>query len=151
MTACQRSFDPALLPAKPVQRAISLPGGDRAEIKHRTHRMTGRRWIEGAGGRQLGRRLEQARDDQRQRQIASPLRPLPRQQAIEPHAAGGFQCCYNMAMRQRLLDRDPLAGRHQLVAAQYRAQQIDALGRPIGQVLQSAGLDPATLAIALPQ
>jgi hypothetical protein len=26
-------------------------------------------------------------------------------------------------VRQRLLDRHPLGGRHQLVAAQYRAQQ----------------------------
>src|SRR5215831_5321531 len=49
------------------------------------------------------------------------------------------------------IDRDPLAGRHQLVAAQDRAQQSDALGRPVGQVLQGAGLDLAVLAIALAQ
>jgi hypothetical protein len=151
VTARQGGFDPALLPPEPVERAVNLFGRDPAETEHGTQRVACRRRIEGAGGGQLGGRFEQAGDDQGQRHITTTLRPVPRQQAIEPDAAGGFQCCHNMAMRQRLLDRHPLTGRDQLVAAQHRAQQRDALGRPVGQVLQSAGLDPAVLAIALTQ
>ena len=79
VAAGQPGFDKRLLAAQPVERGIDLLGGDAAEPQHLAQRMAGGGGIEHPRGRQLGRRLEQARDDQGQRQIAAALRRAARQ------------------------------------------------------------------------
>jgi hypothetical protein len=76
MAAGQRSFDEGLLAAEPIERGIDLLGGDTAEPQNLTQRMAGGGRVQHPRGRQLGRRLEQARDDQGQRQIAPRVKPV---------------------------------------------------------------------------
>jgi len=54
--------------------------------------------------RQLGRRLEQSRDDQGQRQIAAALRRPQRQHRVERDAARGAERGEHVAVRQRAHD-----------------------------------------------
>src|SRR5439155_1427295 len=83
VAAGQLGFDERLLAAQPVERAIDLLGGDLAEPEHLAQRMASSGGVQHPSGRQLGRWLEQARDDQRQRQIAPALRRPARQQRVE--------------------------------------------------------------------
>ena len=80
--------------------------------------------------RQLGRRLEQAGDDQGQRQIAAALRRPARQHGIERDAARGAQRGEHVPVRQRADDFHRLSGGQQFVAAQDGAELLDALGGP---------------------
>src|ERR1700720_3589609 len=89
MAADQRGFDERLLAAQPVERAIDLLGDDGAQPQHLAQRMAGGGGVQHSRGRQLGRRLEQACDDQGERQIAPALRRPTRQHGVERDAAGG--------------------------------------------------------------
>ena len=113
--------------------------------------MAGGGGIQHPRGRQLGRRLEQAGDDQGQRQIAPALRRPPRQHGVERDAARGAERGEHVAMRQRADDFHRLSGGQQLVAAQHGAELLDALGRPAGQVGEGSVFGLAGLAVALPQ
>src|SRR5271154_1490728 len=64
VAAGQPGFDERLLAAQPVERGIDLLGGNAAEPQHLAQRMAGGGGIQHPRGRQLGRWLEQARDDQ---------------------------------------------------------------------------------------
>src|SRR3954465_3594819 len=55
-----------------------------------------------------------------------------------------------MTVRQRAMDRQPLAG-HRMPALEQNAQAFDQLGRPVREVEQGALLDLAVLAVALAQ
>ena len=113
--------------------------------------MAGGYGVQHPRGRQLGRRLEQARNDQGQRQIAAALRRPARQQRVEPDAARGAERGEHMAVRQRADDFHCLSGGQQSVAAQHGAELLDALGRPAGQVGERSVFGLAGLAVALPQ
>jgi hypothetical protein len=121
VAAGQRGFDERLLAAQPVERAIDLLGGDLAEPQHLAERMAGGGGVQHPCGRQLGRRLEQARDDQRQRQITSALRCPARQHGVERDAARGAERGQHVAVRQRADDFHRLDGGQQFVAAQHGA------------------------------
>jgi hypothetical protein len=84
--------------------------------------------------RQLGCRLDQACDDQSQRQIATALRRPAGQQRVERDAAWRAERGQHVAVRQRADDFYRLSGGQQLVAAQYRAELRNALGRPAGRL-----------------
>jgi hypothetical protein len=99
VAAGQQRFDKRLLAAQPVERGIDFLGGDAAEPQHLAQRMAGGGGIEHPRGRQLGRRLEQARDDQGQRQIPSALRRPTGQQGVDRDAARGAQCGEHVAVR----------------------------------------------------
>src|SRR6202022_4669952 len=86
MAAGQSGFDEGLLAAQPVERGIDLLGGDAAEPQHLAQRMAGGGGIQHPRRRQFGRRLEQAGDDQGQRQIAAAMR-----RAV-PSAASTWPC-----------------------------------------------------------
>ena len=64
VAAGQLGFDERLLAAQPVERGIDFLGGNLAEPQHLAQRMAGGGGIQHPRRRQLGRRLEQARDDQ---------------------------------------------------------------------------------------
>ena len=113
--------------------------------------MAGGGGIQHPRGRQLGRRLEQAGDDQGQRQIAAALRRPARQHGVERDAARSAERGEHVAVRQRSDDFHRLSGGQQLVAAQYGAELLDALGRPAGQVGEGSVFGLAGLAVALPQ
>ena len=110
VAAGQLGFDERLLAAQPVERAIDLLGGELAEPQHLAQRMAGGGGVQHPRGRQLGRRLEQAGDDQGQCQIAPPLRRAARQQRVERDVARGAQCGEHMAVRQRADDFHRLGG-----------------------------------------
>ena len=151
VTAGQRRFDERLLARQPVERGVELAGGDTAEPQHLAQRMAGGGGIEHPRGGELGRRIEQAGDDQRQSEVTPPLWRTPRQQAVEVDPSGGAQGGEHVAMRQGAHDLDRLAGRQQPLAAQHGAQLLDALGWPGGEVGQRAFLGLAVLAVALAQ
>ena len=100
-------------------------------------------------GRQLGGRLEQARDNQGQRQIAASLRRAARQHRVERDAARRAERGEHMAVRQRADDFHRLRGGQQFVAAQYGAELLNALGGPTRQVGQGSVLGLTGLAVAL--
>ena len=151
VTAGQRGFDERLLASQPVERGIHLLGGDLAEPQDLAQRMAGGGGIQHPRGRQLGRRLEQARDNQGQRQIAPALRRAARQHRVERDAACGAQRGEHMAVRQRADDFHRRSGGQQLVAAQHRAELLNALGRPAGQVGEGSVPGLARLTVALAQ
>ena len=91
VAAGQPGFDERLLPPQPVERDINLLGDDAAEPQPFAQRMAGSGGIQHPRGRQLGRWLEQARDDQSQRQIPPALRRPAGQHGIERDAARGAQ------------------------------------------------------------
>jgi hypothetical protein len=150
VTPGQPGFDKRLLAAQPIERGIDLLGGDTAEPQNLAQRMAGSGGIQHACRRQLGRRLEQARDDQGQRQIASALRRPPRQHRVERDASRGAERGEHVAMRQRAEDFHCRGGGQQFVAAQHSAQLLDALGGPARQVGEGSVLGLAGLAVALP-
>jgi hypothetical protein len=113
--------------------------------------MAGGGGIQHPRGRQLGRRLEQPRDDQGQHQIAPALRRAARQHGVECDAARGAERSQHVAVRQRADDFHRLGGGQQLVAAQHGAELLDALGRPAGQVGEGSVFGLAGLAVTLTQ
>ena len=114
--------------------------------------MAGRGGIEHARGGEFGGGIEQPGDDQGENEIAPALRSATGEQDIEADAAGGGQRGEDMAMRQGAADFEPaLAGGDEPVAAQGGAQRLDFLLGPIGEIGESAGFDPAVLAIAFAQ
>ena len=113
--------------------------------------MAGGGGIQHPRGRQLGRRLEQARDDQGQRQIAPALRRPARQHGVERDAARGAERGEHVAVRQRADDFHRLGGGQQFVAAQHGAELLNALGGPARQVGEGSVLGLAGLAVTLPQ
>ncbi len=110
VAAGQRGFDKGLLAAQPVERAIDLLGGDLAEPQNLAQRMAGGGGVQHPRGRQLGGRLDQAGDDQRQRQIAAALRRAPRQHRVERDAACGAERGEHVAVRQRADDFHRFSG-----------------------------------------
>jgi hypothetical protein len=95
-------------------------------------------------GGQLGRRIEQPGDDQRQGQIASGLRGAARQQLIETDAPGDAQRGQDVAMRQRAADLEAArAEGNEGIAAQGGTQGFDPLERQLGEVGRGAVLDLA--------
>ncbi len=70
VAAGQRGFNKGLLAAQPVECSIDLLGSDFAQAQHLAQRMAGGGRIQHPRGRQFGRRLEQAGNNQGQRQIA---------------------------------------------------------------------------------
>ncbi len=151
MASGQRGFDERLLAAQPVERGIDLLGGNLAEPQHLAQRMAGGGGVQHPRRRQLGRRLEQAGDDQGQRQIAAALRRPARQHGIERDAARGAQCGQHVAMRQRADNFHRLSGGQQFVAAQHGTELLDALGGPARQVGEGSVLGLAGLAVTLSQ
>ena len=113
--------------------------------------MAGGGGIQHPRGRQLGRRLEQARDDQGQRQIASALRHPAGQQRVERDAARGAERGEHVAVRQRADDFHRLSGGQQLVATQHGAELFNARGGPAGQVGEGSVFGLAGLAVTLTQ
>ena len=102
-------------------------------------------------GRQLGCRLDQACDDQSQRQIATALRSPPRQHGVERDAARRAERGEHVAVRQRADDFHRLCGGQQFVTAQHGTQLLNALGGPAGQVGQGSVFGLAGLAVTFPQ
>jgi hypothetical protein len=147
----QCGFDEGLLTAQPVERGIDLLGGDAAEPQNLAQRMAGSGGIQRPRGRQLGRRLEQPRGDQGQRQIAAALRRAARQHGVERDAARGAERSQHVAVRQGADDFHRLGGGQQFVTAQYGAELLDALGGPARQVGEGSVPGLAGLAVALPQ
>ena len=92
--------------------------------------MAGGDGIQHPRGRQLGCRLEQAGDDQGQRQIAAALRRAARQQRVERDAARRAERGEHVAVRQCADDFHRLGGGQQFVATQYGAELLNALGGP---------------------
>jgi len=113
--------------------------------------MAGGGGIQHPRGRQLGRRLDQAGDNQGQRQIATALRRPARQHRVERDAARGAERGEHVAVRQRADDLHRLGGGQQFVTAQYGAELLNALGGPAGQVGEGAVLGLAGLAVTFPQ
>src|SRR5882724_4406753 len=151
VAAGQPGFDERLLAAQPVERSIDLFGGDAAEPQHLAQRMAGGGGIQHSRRRQLGRGLEQARDDQGQRQIAPALRRSAGQHGVERNAARGAERGQHVAVWQRTDNFHRLGGGQQFVAAQHGAELLDALGGPARQVGEGSVLGLAGLAVALPQ
>jgi len=151
VAAGQLGFDEGLLAAQPVERAIDLLGGDLTEPQYLAQRMAGRGGVQHSRRCQLGRRLEQARDDQGERQIAPALRPPARQQRVEGDAAGGAERGEHMAVRQRADDFHRRSGGQQFVAPQHGTELLNALGRPARQVGEGSVLGLAGLAVTLTQ
>src|SRR5438105_14800197 len=134
-----------------VERGIDLLGGALAEPQNLAQRVAGGRGIQHPRGRQLGRRLEQAGDDQGQRQIATALRRPARQHGVERDAACRAQRGEHMAVRQRADDFHRRGGRQEFVAAQHGAELFNALGGPAGQIGQGSVPGLAGLAVTLTQ
>jgi hypothetical protein len=84
MAPGQRPLDRRLRRAENIEGAMEFVLVDLLEPEHRAQRMRSRRPAQLPRRRKLGRRLDHAGDDQRQRQLGKALRP-PRQQPIEPN------------------------------------------------------------------
>ena len=112
MAPGQRRLDLRLRPAQQIEGPVELVLVDRPEAQHRAQRMRRRRLAELARRRQLGRRLDHPRHDQRQRQLGQPLGPA-RQQPVEAELAGHAEHRRDMAVRQGPLDRQPVRRRRQ--------------------------------------
>ena len=97
------------------------------------------------------RRLEQARNDQGQRQIAPALRRPAGQHCVERDAARSAERGEHVAVRQGADDFHRLGGGQQLVAAQHGAELLDTLGGPARQIGEGSVLGLAGLAVTLPQ
>jgi hypothetical protein len=151
MAAGQLGFDERLLAPQPIERGIDLLGGDAAEPQHLAQRMAGSGGVQHPRGRQLGCRLDQARDDQSQRQIATALRRPAGQHGVERDAARRAERGQHVAVRQRADDFHRLSGGQQFVAPQHRTELFNALGGPAGQVGEGSVLGLAGLAVALAQ
>lgn len=152
MAACQLVFDEGLLAAEPVEGGVDLPRGDTAKAEGFAQRMAGGVDVEHPRGCQLGRRVEQPGDDERQRQVTTALRGSAGQQVGEADASGGGEGGKNVTMRQRAADFEAmLADRDERVAAQSGTQGVDALDRQLREVGKGAVLDLAILAVGFAQ
>src|SRR6516162_987603 len=130
---------------------MDLLGGDTAEPQDLAQRMAGGGGIQHPRSRQLSRGLEQARDDQGQRQIASALRRPARQHGVERDASRGAERGEHVAVRQRADDFHCRGGGQQFVTAQHGAQWLNALGGPAGQVGEGSVLGLTGFAVTLTQ
>ena len=113
--------------------------------------MAGGGRIQHPRGRQFGRRLEQAGNNQGQRQIAAALRRAARQHSVERNVARSAERGEHVAVRQRADDFHRLSGGQQLATPQHGAELFDALGGPAGQVSEGSVLGLAGLAVTLTQ
>ena len=114
-------------------------------------RITGGGGIQHPRGGQLGRRVEQAGDDQGECQIASALRRAAGQQDLELDPARGAERGEHVAVGKSTDDLNGVGGGKQLLTAQHGAQLLDPLGRPVGEILERSVLGFATFAITLAQ
>ena len=79
--------------------------------------MAGGGGVEHPGGSQLGRRIEQPGNDQRQRQVAPALRGTAWQQIVQTDAPGDGERGQDVAMWERAADFEAVAAeRGKLVA-----------------------------------
>ena len=95
--------------------------------------------------------LEQAGNDQGERQIAAALRRAAWQHGIERDATRSAERGQHVTVRQRADDFHRLRGGQQFVAAQHGAELIDALGGPARQVGEGPVFGLAGLAVSLAQ
>ncbi len=151
VAAGQRGFDKGLLVAQPVECSIDLLSSDFAQAQHLAQRMAGGGRIQHPRGRQFGRRLEQAGNNQGQRQIAAALRRAARQHSVERNVARSAERGEHVAVRQRADDFHRFGGGQQFVAAQHGAQLLNALGGPARQVGEGPVFGLAGFAVTLPQ
>jgi hypothetical protein len=102
-------------------------------------------------GGELGGRIKDPADEQRQHQVAAAV-ALGAEQRVETDPARGAEHGCGMAMRQRALDADGvLAWGDDGAALEHGAQALDVGGIPMGEVEQGALVDLAVLAPAFAQ
>src|ERR1700760_3960134 len=113
--------------------------------------MAGGRGIEHACGGELGGWIDQPRDDQGARQIASALWRATGEQRIKVDASCCAQGGQHVTMWQSPRDLHSVARRQQALATEYGTQLFNALGRPMRQVRQGPVLGLAIVAVACTQ
>src|SRR5205807_7979622 len=149
MLAGKLALDPFLLSTEPIERFVDLIGGDAAEAEGRAQPSAGRVLIERTGGGEFGGRLDQPGYDQRDDEIALAL--CTGDETIELDAASNGERRGDVTVGQRADDFETVAGQHQLVAAQQRAQRLHFLLWPTAEIGERAVLDLFAVAIALAQ
>jgi hypothetical protein len=154
MALGERPLDSCLLREQPVEGGVDLALLDDAEAKHFAETGSGGIGIEGAHGAKLGGRRDQAVDEHRQYQVAAA--PTGRaaqafgEQLGQAEGASDTEDSGDMAVRQGALDRQRvLSLGHGHTAAQQRAQALDEMLRPTGEVGKRALPDFPVLAITL--
>ncbi len=155
MALGERGLDRALALMQPIERGVEFVLVDLAQGQFDPEAGGGGRRIERLGGRQLGRRRDDATDDHRQDEIARPAGlagVLGAEQPVEADGAGRAENGRDVAMRQRAFDRQSLlAGGNDDAALQDAAQALDMVCRPVRQIEQRALADALAVPIALAQ
>jgi hypothetical protein len=150
MAPRQRRLDLRLGLAQEIERAVEVVLAHLAQPQHRPQRVGRRGGVEVAGGRQLGRRCQHPRHDQRQRQGRQALR-APGQELGQAELPRQPEHRGDMAMGQRAQDLQPLRRRPQALALEHPLQGLDLGLGPARQVGKGAGPHLAALAPALAQ
>jgi hypothetical protein len=134
MTPGQRAFNALLLVHQPVERLIKLLLVNRSEPEHLAERRGRSIVSQPACSRQLGRRIDEARDQHgdAQHHFAASLHAIVGQHPIETDLAQCAQRRCHMAVRQAAQQRQcVLLRRTYGFVAQHAAQRFDLCRRPI--------------------
>ena len=146
----QRRLDPRLTRQQPVHGFVEFVRLARAQAEQLAERGAGGVGIEAPGGGELGARLDQARHEHRQHQIALTAAPAC-EQALHAQAPQRAEHRGDVAVGAGAHDLEHLVRGQQGFAAQHAAQLLD---RGIGQmreVGEGALSHPAAVAVGLAQ
>ena len=114
--ARQCVLDRSLRRAQPVERGVDFVDVDFAQSERHPERVYGGPFIKRTSRGELGSRIDQPLHDQRQSEVALPLRPVG-QKLIQPDLARHAQHRRDMSVWQRAQDLEVFCG-NQFVAAQ---------------------------------
>jgi hypothetical protein len=150
MAAGEHRLDLRLRPAQEIKRTVELVLVHRRQAQHRAQRVRRGRLAELARRRQLGRRLDHPRHDQRQRQLGQSVGPA-RQEPIEAELAGHAEHGRDMTVRQGPLDQELVRRHGERCALERQAQRLDLGLGPARQVGERARPHLVAVAKALAQ
>ena len=146
MARGQLLLDPVLAGEHPIHRLIQrvLVGVAHAEIRGQ------RGGVPPAGRGQLAVGLEDPGHDHGDDELALP-RGARRDERVEAQPLHGEPDRLHVAVVGGGDDLEQRVGGREGLIAEHSAQEVNLLGRPLGQIGQGAVLDRAALAVALPQ
>ena len=148
MTAGQGFLDAPLAGQQPVHGGIEFLLVGIRQAEGLAQRRRGGLFAQSARGGQLGAGVDHAGDDEGHHQVALPAGPSV-DDLVQADPAQRAQDGSDVTVREGPNDLEPAAGVGDLAALEQRAQPLDDVGGPVGQIGQGTIAGLATLAVGL--
>jgi hypothetical protein len=151
MTLRQYRFDSLLSHQQPVERGIEFVVIDVAETERFAEAGGCGGGREGAGGGELGDRIEDTADQHRQHEVAAAI-AVGAEDAVEADLARGAKGSGDVAVRQAAGDGEGIVvGGNDGAAFEHATQTFDMRSGSVGEVAQGALMNLAIFPVALAQ